>query len=134
MASIPGGTRTCETSKEKFLMPSLRAPVNCHGGCRRGRLESDGEKDDLLTGLARAMSRASRGEYTSRRSAHGLRGKQFVSQPGTLAMSPKDVKMTSGREEISIALSIIPMGVTHTGNQVHGLKSRSAGEVDRCQI
>ena len=35
--------------------------------------------------------------------------------PGTRSMSPKEQKMTSGREAISTALSISSMGVTQTG-------------------
>ena len=35
--------------------------------------------------------------------------------PGTRSMSPNEQKITSGREAIAMALSIISSGVTHTG-------------------
>ena len=45
---MEGGTITCETSMEKFLMPcALRLPDR-HGIGRRGGLKADGEEDDLL--------------------------------------------------------------------------------------
>ena len=51
MASIAGGTSTCETSMEKFSRPSLRGLVHRHGVGRRGGLEADGEEHHLAVGI-----------------------------------------------------------------------------------
>ena len=44
-----------------------------------------------------------------------LTSSRFPFEPGTRIMSPKQVKMTSGRSAISIPSSTRPIGSTHTG-------------------
>jgi len=44
-----------------------------------------------------------------------LPDKRFLTLPGTLSISPKEQKITSSFKAIVIALSIISIGVTHTG-------------------
>ncbi len=41
--------------------------------------------------------------------------KRSAPEPGTRSMSPKEVKITSGRRAMMIARSISSNGVTHTG-------------------
>ena len=68
------------------------------------------------SGLASAMRRASRGEYTMRTSAPwALASSRFSEPPGTRIMSPNEVKIVPGVLATAMASSTRPMGMTHTG-------------------
>ena len=81
------------------------------------------------SGLSRAIDSASSGEYTMRTSAP----RAFASSsdrrlpPGTRSMSPKLVKITSGRSAIVIASSMRPIGMTQTGQPGPWTSSTSSG-------
>ena len=66
-ARIAGGTSTWETSTEKFSRPSRCGLDHGHGVGRGGRLETDGEEDDLPVGMLAGQVR--RRPSASRRSA-----------------------------------------------------------------
>ena len=51
IASMAGGTRTCETRTEKLVRPLALGLDDRHRIGRRGGFESDGEEDDLLVGM-----------------------------------------------------------------------------------
>ena len=95
------------------------------------------------SGLSRAIESASSGEYTMRTSAP----RAFASSserrlpPGTRSMSPKLVKITSGRSAIVIASSMRPIGMTQTGQPGPWTSSTSSGKqrvepvpVDRVRV
>ncbi len=116
IASIAGGTRTCDTSRLKLRMPNLRAwyTVMAFGGAVVSKPMP--KKTTCRCGFCWAIRRASSGEYTTRTSPPSLRTRNRSRPvPGTRSMSPKEQKITSGREAISSALSITSSGVTQTG-------------------
>ena len=96
---------------------------------RRGRLEADREEDDLAVGVARGRARARRA--ASRPSARRRRAPSpraaSPRPPGTRSMSPKVVKITSGRSASAIASSTRPIGITQTGQPGPWTKSTSGG-------
>lgn len=116
IASIAGGTRTCETSRLKLRMPRLRAwcTVMALGGAVVSKPMP--KNTTSRSGFSSASRSASSGEYTTRTSPPSARTwNRSRPEPGTRSMSPKEQKITSGREAISSALSITSSGVTHTG-------------------
>ena len=58
---MAGGTSTCEQRIEKLLRPKLLRLPDRHRVAGRGRLEADGEEDDLAVGvLLRQLDRVER--------------------------------------------------------------------------
>ena len=134
-AAMAGGTRTCETSMEKFVdAERRRAGVTAMRVGRGRRLEADGEEDDLP--LRVLLRRGGRRRAASRRSARRRpatsAGAGPSCDPGTRSMSPKEVKITSGRLAMAWALSImLERGHAHrTAGPVHELDLRRQHPVD----
>ena len=115
---MAGGTRTCDTSIEKFVMPSrwpARRPCALAGAVVS---KPTAKKTTCCDRDSRA--RASRHRAANRRCARRAPSRLApeadpLREPGTRSMSPKEQKITSGRAAIAIALSISSSGVTHTG-------------------
>ena len=105
MASIAGGTSTCETSSEILFIPRLRA---CQTSMAlAGAVVSNpmAKNTTFFSGLARAIFRQSSGEYTTRTSPPcDLMLNKSPSDPGTRSMSPKEQKITSGRARNGVRL------------------------------
>jgi len=82
----------------------------------------------VLSGLRRATSSASRGEYTTRTSPPTERAMNRSScEPGTRSMSPKEHTIVSFRFAIAIASSMRASGVTQTGHPGPCTSSRPSG-------
>ena len=109
IARIAGGTSTCETSIEKLREALALGLVDRHGVGGRGRLEADGEEDDLAAGIGA-------GERQARRAASRRRGRRRPRDlaaeagrrrcPGTRSMSPNEQRIVPGRPAIASALSM----------------------------
>ena len=104
IASIAGGTSTCETSSEKFSIPCVRParrPWHCAGAVvSKPRRRRRPARSDL-------PSRSSVHRAANRRCGHRrprLDRRTELSEPGTRSMSPKEQKITSGRRAIGDGL------------------------------
>ena len=116
IAAIAGGTSTWDTSSEKFSMPSRFAWYTVIALAGAVVSNPMPKNTTCLSGLSRAIVSASSGEYTTRTSPPWLlTWNRSFSLPGTRSMSPNEQKITSGRDAISSALSMISSGVTQTG-------------------
>jgi hypothetical protein len=128
MAAIAGGTSTWATSRAKFAMPSSLACLTAIAFAGAVVSNPTAKKTTVLSGLRRATSSASSGEYTTRTSAPAARAMNRSSlEPGTRSMSPNEHRIASGRLAIAIASSISARGVTHTGQPGPCTSSISAG-------
>ncbi len=113
---MAGGTVTCETSTLKLSTPSSRARHTAMALAGAVVSKPTAKNTTSRSGFFCASSSASSGEYTMRTWPPRARiWKRSHSLPGTRSMSPKDVKMTSGRAARLRARSICSRGVTHTG-------------------
>jgi hypothetical protein len=125
---MAGGTRTWETRRLKLDSPCRRA---CQAAIAlAGAVVSKpmAKNTTRRRGFAAATRRASSGEYTTRMSApSAFRRRRSPREPGTRSMSPNEQKMTSGREAIAWARSIISSEVTHTGQPGPWSSSTSEG-------
>ena len=86
-----------------------------------------------FSGRSAASFSASSGEYTNRTSApRALASSSDPFEPGTRIMSPKHVKITSGRSASHMASSTRPIGITHTGQPGPCTSSTCGGS--RCSM
>ena len=116
IASIAGGTVTCETSSEKFRSPRRRAARTAMAFAGAVVSKPTAKKTTSRSGRRAASATASIGEYTIRTSPPALlTARRSLAEPGTRSMSPNEQKVTSGRAAIASARSIASSGVTHTG-------------------
>ncbi len=116
IAVMAGGTVTCETRMVKFVIPSCLARHTAIAFAGAVVSKPTAKNTTCLSGCLRAKSSASSGEYTTRTFPPLARmWNRSHSLPGTRSMSPKELKITSGRAASASALSICSSGVTHTG-------------------
>ena len=126
---IAGGTSTCATSSAKFSIPSRCACWTAIAFAGAVVSNPTAKNTTVRSGLRRATSSASSGEYTTRTSPPAARAMNRSSdEPGTRSMSPNEQTIASGRFAIAMASSINATGVTHTGQPGPCTSSISGGE------
>ena len=117
MASIAGGTVTCDTSTREVRHAQLARPPHRHRVRRRRRLEADREEDDLLIGiLDRELERVERRVDD----AHVPAARAHLEE---IALAPRHAQHVAEARAASrpawrracSARSICSSGVTHTG-------------------
>ena len=113
---IAGGTSTWATSSAKLCTPSREACSTAIALAGAVVSNPTAKNTTVLSGLRRATSSASSGEYTTRTSPPAARAMNRSSlEPGTRSMSPNEHRIASGFFAIAIASSISASGVTQTG-------------------
>ena len=118
---------------EKLRQPKLLRLPDGHGVAGRRGLEADREEHHLAVGvLLGQLDRVQRRVDHAHVPAGRLDAQQVVLEPGTRSMSPKEVKITSGRRAMAMALSISSSGVTQTGQPGPCTSVTCCGSRRRC--
>ena len=110
-----GGDRDVRTEDREVRQTEPSRLADGHRVGRGGRLEPDGEEDDLLRRVPPGDRHGvERGVDDAHVAALGLDGEEVPRDPGTLSMSPNDVKMTfgPGRDEERLGRSSPPASRT----------------------